>query len=65
MSELTDEQKDYILKKFANLFFRMAFLCIAEEHEGKKKIYISQIRDILDSVFEDAEDRKAVKELYR
>lgn len=65
MSGLTDEQKDYILKKFVNLFFSLSFLCIAEEHEGKKKIYIQQIRDILDNVFEDAEDRKAVKELYR
>lgn len=65
MNGLTDEQKDYILKKFVNLFFSLSFLCIAEEHEGKKKIYIQQIRDILDNVFEDAEDRKAVKELYR
>lgn len=64
MDKLTVEQKDYLLRKFTNLFFSLSFLCIAEEHEGKKKIYIQQIRDILDNVFEDAEDRKQVKGVY-
>ena len=63
MSGLTEEQKDYILKKFVNLFFSLSFLCIAEEHEGKKKIYIQRIREILDNVFEDTSERKAIKEM--
>lgn len=63
-NKITPEIKDYILHKFVNMFFSLSFLCIAEEHEGKKKIYISRIREILDNIFIDEEERKQIKGLF-
>ena len=62
--KITPEIKDYILHKFVTTFFSLAFLCIAEEHEGRKKIHISRIREILDNVFVDENERKQIKGLY-
>ena len=62
--KITPEIKDYILHKFITMFFSLSFLCIAEEHEGRKKIYISRIREILDNVFVDENERKQIKSLY-
>lgn len=62
--DMTPEIKDYLLHKLATLFFSLSFLCIAEEHEGRKKIYISRIKEILDNVFVDEDERKEIKSLF-